>query len=70
MSPRDKNSAVAAGLIILGFGLAMVFLPNLVLWIGQFSPLLAAAVGSLVLLSFFLIFWLRARYQRRHPDDR
>lgn len=69
MTPNDKNSAIAAGLIILGFGFAMYFLPKLVLWIGEFSPLLATAIGSLILLSFFMIFWLRARYQRRHKDD-
>jgi predicted membrane protein len=69
MTPKDKNSAVAAAIIILGFGFAMYFLPKLVLWIGEFSPLLATAVGALILLSFFMIFWLRARYQRSHKDD-
>lgn len=70
MTPKDKQAAIAAGVILLCFGLAMGFMPKLVLWIGEFSPLLAAAVGSIILLSFFVIFWLRARYQRRHPDDR
>ena len=28
------------------------------------SPWLAAAFGALFVLAFFLIFWLRARYQR------
>lgn len=70
MTPKDKKAILAAGIILLFFGLAMGFLPKLVLWIGAFSPLLAAAIGALILLSFFGIFWLRARYQRRHPDDR
>ncbi|HBF31759.1 hypothetical protein [Rhizobium sp.] len=70
MTPSDRNAIKAAAVIVLGFGLAMAFLPKLVLWIGDFSPLLAAVVGSLILLSFFVIFWLRARYQRRHMDDR
>lgn len=70
MSPKDKKAVIAAGIILLFFGLAMGFLPKLVLWIGAFSPLLAAAVGSVILLSFFAIFWLRSRYQRRHPEDR
>jgi predicted membrane protein len=70
MSPKDKKAAIAAAIILLCFGLAMGFMPKLVLWIGAFSPLLAAIVGSLILLSFFAILWLRARHQRRHPDDR
>ncbi len=70
MTSKDKAAAIAAGIILLVFGLAMAFMPKLVLWLGQFSPLLAAVIGSLILLSFFAIFWLRGRYQRRHPDDR
>ena len=34
------------------------------IWIGKYSPPLAFAVGAVLLLGFFVIFWLRARYQR------
>lgn len=66
----NRSSAIAAALILLGATVALMVMPNVVLWIGDYSPVLAAAVGGLVILSFFLVFWLRARYQRRHPDGR
>lgn len=68
MAEGDKNTrstAIAAFVILLGIVLALLVMPKVVLWIGGYSPVLAAALGTLVILSFFLIFWLRARYQRR-----
>ncbi len=65
MTPEAKSQAVAAAVILLVVGLVIYFLPSLVLWIGQFSPTLAVVVGAVLLLGFFAIFWLRARYQRR-----
>ncbi|MGO4355344.1 hypothetical protein AB4Z25_25825 [Rhizobium sp. RAF36] len=64
MSPESRSQAVAAAVILLVAGLVIYFLPTLVLWIGQYSPPLAFAVGAVLLLGFFAIFWLRARYQR------
>jgi len=65
MTPEAKSQAVAAAVILLVVGLVIYFLPSLVVWIGQFSPTLAVVVGAVLLLGFFAIFWLRARYQRR-----
>jgi hypothetical protein len=65
MTPEVKSQAIAAALILLGAGLVIYFLPTLVLWIGQYSPILAFVVGAILLLGFFGIFWLRARYQRK-----
>jgi hypothetical protein len=64
MSPESRSQAIAAAVILLGAGLVIYFLPTLVLWIGNYSPALAFAVGAILLLGFFVIFWLRARYQR------
>lgn len=63
---ENRSSAIAAGIILLGAGLALYLMPNIVLWLGEFSPWLATGFGICVILAFFLIFWLRARYQRRH----
>lgn len=63
MSP-DKSSAIAAAVILIGIGSVIYFLPTIVLWIGNYSPALGFAVGAALLMGFFLIFWLRARYQR------
>lgn len=70
MSPEARSQAIAAAVILGGAGLVIYFLPSLVLWIGQYSPVLAFVVGAVLLMGFFGIFWLRARYQRRKHDSR
>lgn len=64
MTPEAKSQAIAAAVILVSIGLVIFFLPTIVMWIAQFSPVLAVVIGSLLLLGFFAIFWLRARYQR------
>ncbi|MBX5171994.1 hypothetical protein HJB84_19315 [Rhizobium sp. NZLR1b] len=64
MSPESRSQAIAAAVILLGAGLVIYFLPSIVLWIGNFSPTLGIAVGACLILAFFAVFWLRARYQR------
>lgn len=65
MTPETRSQMIAAAAILIGAVVVIYFLPSLVLWIGQYSPVLAFVVGALLLLGFFWIFWLRARYQRR-----
>jgi hypothetical protein len=57
---------IAAAIILLVAGAVLYLMPMIVLSIGEFSPLLATIVGICIILTFFLVFWLRARYQRRH----
>ncbi|MBB4237788.1 hypothetical protein [Rhizobium esperanzae] len=64
MSPESRSQATAAAIILLGAGLVLYFLPTIVLWIGNFSPTLAIVVGVCLIMAFFAVFWLRARYQR------
>lgn len=61
----SRSSAIAAAIILLVAGTILYLMPNMILWLGDFSPWLATAFGICVILCFFLIFWLRARYQRR-----
>lgn len=68
MEPKDRNAAIAAGIILAVFAVGFFLMPTVVLFIGNFSPLLAAGVGGLFVLGFFAVFWLRARYQRRRGD--
>ena len=65
MEKKGVSPAVAAALILAGTGLAFFLLPKLMVALGNISPWLAGAVGTLFVLAFFLLFWLRARYQRR-----
>ena len=60
-----RSPAVAALLVLFGTGLVFYFLPGMMIALGAVSPWLAGLFGVLVVLGFFLIFWLRARYQRR-----
>jgi protein-S-isoprenylcysteine O-methyltransferase Ste14 len=62
---KDRSPAIAAAVILVVVGVGFFILPKIMLWLGTFSPWLAAAFGALFVLAFFLIFWLRARYQRR-----
>ncbi|WP_051558943.1 hypothetical protein [Allorhizobium undicola] len=69
MKKEDRRSAIAAATILLAFGLSVFLMPKLVLWIGNYSPTLAALAGAAVLLSFFAVLWVRARYQRVGPKS-
>ncbi|MDE1157678.1 MAG: hypothetical protein PW791_05245 [Neorhizobium sp.] len=65
MTPETKSQVTAAALILIGAVVVLYFLPSIVLAIGAYSPVLAFIVGAVLILGFFWIFWLRARYQRR-----
>ena len=67
MDSGNRKSAIAAAAIMLVFGLLAYFLPNIMLAVGGVSPLAAGAVAVLFVAGFFIIFWLRARSQRRKP---
>jgi len=67
MMDRDtRNSAIAALLIILLFGTAAFYLPAVMLALGSFSTVLAGIFGVVFVLAFFMVFWLRARGQRKN----
>lgn len=61
----QRSSAIAAAIILLVTGAALYFMPDIVLWIAKFSPALAAIVGGALIGAFFLVFWIRSRYQKR-----
>lgn len=61
----NRSSAIAAAIILAIAAIMFLVLPKIVLWIGDFSPVLAVIVGSLFVLGFFLLFWIRSRYQKR-----
>lgn len=64
MNGNGKSAALAALLIMLGTGVVFYFLPRVMIALGDVSPWLAGVFGALLVLAFFLLFWLRARYQR------
>ncbi|WP_430439750.1 hypothetical protein [Shinella sp.] len=65
---KGKSPALAALFILLGTGAVFYFLPRVMIVLGDVSPWLAGVFGALLVLGFFLLFWLRARYQRSRGD--
>lgn len=65
MQNKEKSPAIAAAIILVVAGLGFFALPSIMLKLGDISPWLAAIFGVVFVLGFFLLFWLRARYQRK-----
>lgn len=63
MDAKTRNAAIAAAIILGGFGLVAFYLPDIMIFIGNRSPVAAGAVGVLFVLAFFGVFWLRSRSQ-------
>lgn len=61
---QTRNNAIAAAIILLVAGAALYFMPKIVLWLGEFSPVLGFAAGAVIVLGFFLLFWLRSRFKK------
>ncbi|MGI6851684.1 hypothetical protein [Mesorhizobium sp. 1B3] len=65
MQTSNRNSAIAAAVIMVGFGLLAFYLPTIMLALGNVSTVAAGAVAVLFVAAFFLVFWLRGRAQKR-----
>lgn len=65
--PKSRNAAIAAACIMLGFGFAAFYMPNMMIALGARSPVLAGVFAAVFVVGFFLVFWLRGRSQR-HKD--
>lgn len=68
MDPKTRSSLIAAGLIMVGFGIVAFFMPTIMLAVGNISPAAAGGIATLFVAAFFLVFWLRARTQRRNDE--
>ena len=64
MDEKTRNSAIAAALILGGFGLVAFYMPTIMLALGEISPFLAGLVAIFFVLAFFGVFWLRGRARR------
>jgi hypothetical protein len=65
MDRETRKAALAALVILFGFGAFAYFLPTLMLAAGDVSQVLAAVIGIAFLLVLFVVFWLRGRAQRK-----
>jgi hypothetical protein len=62
---ENRGAVIAAALILLGFGIVGFLMPRLMVWVGDVSTVAAGLLAALFVAAFFLVFWLRARSQRR-----
>ena len=65
MDRESKNAALAALVILVGFGVLAYWLPTIMLALGKVSTVLAAIVAVLFGLGLFIVLWLRGRAQHR-----
>ena len=63
MTRENRNAAVAAFVIMAIFGIGAFFLPRIVVGIGGYSTIAAGVFGTVFVLAFFVLFWLRGRYR-------
>ncbi len=69
MDQGNRNSALAAAAILVGFGMLAYFMPTIMLAIGGYSPMVAGVVAVGFVAAFFLVFYLRAHAQRRKGGE-
>ncbi|MEW6631074.1 MAG: hypothetical protein AB1440_09420 [Pseudomonadota bacterium] len=65
MDRETRNTAIAAGCILLVFGLSAYFLPTIMLAAGRISQVLAVLVAVIFMVGLFAVLWLRGRSQRK-----
>jgi phosphate/sulfate permease len=69
VSPKDKQSAVAAGLILAFVAVGLILMPRIVIGVSELtSPFVGAIIALIFVLLPFIILWLRARQQRREAS--
>jgi hypothetical protein len=61
MDRNNRNSAIAAAIILIGFGLFAFYMPVIMLAVGDMSPIAAGVIAVMFVAAFFLVFWLRGR---------
>ncbi len=62
---KHKSPALAAAIILIGFGTVAYFMPSIMLALGERSHIAAIIVSIVFVLGFFAIFWFRSRHQSR-----
>lgn len=68
MDRENRNAAIAALIILVGFGVLAYWLPTIMLALGSVSTVLAALAAVLFGLALFIVLWLRGRAQHRKEN--
>ncbi|MBX9465937.1 MAG: hypothetical protein KL840_23705 [Aquamicrobium sp.] len=65
MDRDTRNAAIAAAVILVGFGIVAFYMPTLMLAAGEASPFVGGILAVAFVLAFFGVFWLRGRSRRK-----
>ena len=65
MTPENRNSAIAAAVLLAVFGVGAFYLPTIMVAVGNVSTIAAGIIAVLFVVAFFGVFWLRGRSQKR-----
>ena len=68
MTSENRNSAIAAAILLTVFGLGAFYMPTVMIAVGNFSTVAAGIIAVLFVAAFFAVFWLRGRSQRRRGN--
>lgn len=68
MDRSTRNAALAAAIILAGFGFLGYFMPAIMLALGKSSPWVGGLAAALFVAAFFGLFWLRGRSQPRKDE--
>lgn len=63
---ETRNALIAAATIMVVFCALFYFMPIIMLAVGPYSHVLAALIAIVFVLAFFMVFWLRAKVQKKH----
>lgn len=69
MDKSTRNSAIAAAVILLVFGVVGFYMPNIMMKLGESSPIAGGIAAVLFVLAFFGVFWLRGRMRGADKDE-
>ncbi|SJM33752.1 hypothetical protein [Mesorhizobium delmotii] len=67
---KDRNALIASACIMAVFATAPLYLSTVTIAIGNFSTGAAGGFAILFVAAFFLLFWLRARYQKKRDGEK
>ena len=65
MTPENRNSAIAAAIVLAVFGFGAFYLPTVMIAVGNISTVAAGIIAVLFVAAFFMVFWLRGRSQKK-----
>ncbi|MGY6706984.1 MAG: hypothetical protein ACXIVF_01550 [Rhizobiaceae bacterium] len=65
MKPETRSAIIGAAVFLAIFGILGFFMPGILISVAETSPWLAIVIAVVFIGAFFLVFWLRGRYQDR-----